>query len=152
MYFWNITKLEKDLKKGLSQKQDMKYLMALIIILMLGWSSYGGGIPNMYDYITGVIMFVYALVEILYLFKLNKWGKGENFLSRYLSVGLVCFVRSLVFIWLPLIILLSIVLALVYGLDQTLVESTFLDLVFIVLYSLWYIYIQAQSFKRINKK
>jgi len=40
MYFWNIKKLNKDLSKGLEQKEDFKYLLVyLVVSLSLLFSS-----------------------------------------------------------------------------------------------------------------
>jgi 4-amino-4-deoxy-L-arabinose transferase-like glycosyltransferase len=96
------------------------------------------------------VFIVFATVwEVLFLYKLNKSEKWKNFLSRYLSIGLVAFVRSLLFIALPLIILLILTVAI---LDPAYNEMNtwIVDVVFVVVYYVWYIFLQAQSFKRVN--
>lgn len=73
MYFWNINKLEKDLKKGLSEKENMKYLLAFMLIFILNMFPYSS--VNLYDYLIILFFIIFIIFEILYLFKINKYNK-----------------------------------------------------------------------------
>lgn len=147
MYFWNINKLEKDLKKGLSEKENMKYLLAFMLIFIPNMFPYSS--VNLYDYLIILFFIIFIIFEILYLFKINKYNKWKNFLSRYFAIGFVIFIRSLIFILLPLMVLSIIILWFLYW-ENIPEYTTLLDFIFIIIYSLWYLFLQVKSFKRIN--
>lgn len=147
MYFWNINKLEKDLKKGLSEKENMKYLLAFMLIFILNMFPYSS--VNLYDYLIILFFIIFIIFEILYLFKINKYNKWKNFLSRYFAIGFVIFIRSLIFLLLPLMVLSIIILWFLYW-ENIPEYTTLLDFIFIIIYSLWYLFLQVKSFKRIN--
>ena len=147
MYFWNINKLEKDLKKGLSEKENMKYLLAFMLIFIPNMFPYSS--VNLYDYLIILFFIIFIIFEILYLFKINKYNKWKNFLSRYFAIGFVIFIRSLIFLLLPLMVLSIIILWFLYW-ENIPEYTTLLDFIFIIIYSLWYLFLQVKSFKRIN--
>ena len=147
MYFWNINKLEKDLKKGLSEKENMKYLLAFMLIFILNMFPYSS--VNLYDYLIILFFIIFIIFEILYLFKINKYNKWKNFLSRYFAIGFVIFIRSLIFLLLPLMVLSIIIFWFLYW-ENIPEYTTLLDFIFIIIYSLWYLFLQVKSFKRIN--
>ena len=147
MYFWNINKLEKDLKKGLSEKENMKYLLAFMLIFILNMFPYSS--VNLYDYLIILFFIIFIIFEILYLFKINKYNKWKNFLSRYFAIGFVIFIRSLIFLLLPLMVLSIIILWFLYW-ENIPEYTTLLDFILIIIYSLWYLFLQVKSFKRIN--
>ncbi len=145
MYFWNINKLEKDLKKGISQKEDMKYLFAIMLIISL--ASFWYSSSNWYDFLISLFLLIFTAFEILLLFKINKSNKWKNFLSRYFAIWFVIFIRSLIIILLPLILLFFIIL-ITYWIKLD--GSSIFDLVLIIIYSIAYLFLQINSFKKIN--
>jgi len=148
MYFWNIKKLNKDLSKGLEQKEDFKYLLVyLVVSLSLLFSSTEWG---KYDMISSWIEFLFGVVMLFVLFRLNKWNNWKNFLSRYFSIWWVSFVRSLVFIVIPLIILMMVWIALIYW--ENIPEESGMDMVFfMVVYLLGYWYLNIKYWKELMR-
>ena len=148
MYFWDINKLEKDLKKWLSEKENMKYLLAIMIIFTLSMFQFVIK-PNIYDYLIALFFLFFTIFELIYLFKINKSDKGVNFLSRYLSIWFVILVRSIAFLLLPLLVLLVIWISVFYW-ENIPEHTTLFDLLFMVFYSLGYLFLEIKSFKKIN--
>ena len=148
MYFWNIKALEKDLKEWLPEKENMKYLMAYVILFTIGTIPIIVD-PNLYDYIISFSMIAFVIIEIILLYKVNKWDNGKNFLSRYLSISWVVLLRSLIFLMIPLFIVYIFIN--VYFLSNPDLESTNIsDIALNVFWVAWYLYMKIQSFKRIN--
>lgn len=148
MYFWNIQALEQDLKEWLSEKENMKYLMVYVVLFTIGTLPIITD-TNIYDYILSFYMIAFVIIEIILLYKVNKWNDGKNFLSRYFSIGWVLLLRSLVFIMIPLFIIYIFIN--VYFLSNPDLESTNVsDHALNAFYTIWYLYLQVQSFKRVN--
>jgi len=105
MYFWNIDKLKKDLiQKPLSEKEQFKYLLAMAIFVGFGM------IPfieiNMWDVYSALVAGITTIIGTYYLYKLNGGPNGKYILQRLLSLGWVMFIRWIVLIMFPVMLLL----------------------------------------------
>jgi hypothetical protein len=148
MYFWKISKLEEDLKKGLTEKEDVKYLLAISTLYAIGMVPMVLN-PNIYDYVLWFLMIVFVIIEIILLYRINEWENWKNFLSRYLSIGWVVLLRSFIFVMIPLLV--AYIFINIYFLWNPDLESANIsDVALSIFYPIWYLYMQIQSFKRIN--
>ena len=139
--------MEGDLKKGISEKESMKYFLVFSVFWALSAFNFIVENPGIYDYLSIVIITIFVAVEIFYLFTINKGDKWKDFLSRYFAVGFVVFIRSIVFVFLPLIIVCIILFSLIGFIPE---KTTVYDLVIMLIYLIAYLFLQVRSFKRIN--
>ncbi|MDQ7010001.1 MAG: hypothetical protein Q9M94_06960 [Candidatus Gracilibacteria bacterium] len=65
MYFWNVNKLNKDLVKGLEQKEDFKYIIIFTILSMSMLFIPNEG-NNIYDNISIGIEVFFGVGLLLY--------------------------------------------------------------------------------------
>ncbi len=138
MYIWKIEKLNQELIVGeLSQKEQMKYLVANTAIYSLAMIQYSN--PNTIDTWSGVLAGIIALVGVYFIYHCNGGACGRQLLIRYLSVGWIVFIRMFALLMLPSIIVL-------FALQETFMggvldESTTIDLIYLtaieVIYILW---------------
>lgn len=149
MYFWNIEKLNKDLKKGLTEKEDLKYLLAYILIgsTLLFMPTQ----LNIYGIISSAITVFINIIWIILFYRINWWANGKNFLSIYFSIWIVTLIRSTVFILLPLFIAFLFLIWIVYW-DNIPLEATIYDVIFYSLYMIFYVYLNLKYLKKLINK
>lgn len=149
MYFWSVKKLNKDLEVGLTEKENFKYLFAYILLGLIILF-----VPvdlNFYEIISAIMMVILTIIGLVLFYKINWWEKWKDLLSRYFAIGFVSFIRSLVFILLPLIILFWIVLWFVYW-ENIPLEATIYDVIFSSLYLIGFIFLNIKYLKNLVKK
>ena len=100
MYFWKIEELKKDLVSDeMPQLEQLKYLLAFWITAPLLDLEFLGSNPL--NIIFETLMAIMALAGIVFAYRANGGPKGLNFLSRYLSVSWVTFVRIVLVFSIP---------------------------------------------------
>lgn len=134
MYFWNIKKLKKDLKKGLSQKQQFSYLIASTIILSLTMTPWGE--PGIWDVYLSLVISAITILGTVKMYVINGGSKGKDFLPRLISLGWVVSIRWAVLVLLPLSILFSVLVVELLGVPEELgvIDISFIGLLYIVFY------------------
>ena len=96
MYLWDINGLSNELVAGdLSESQKFRYLFASSVLYSLAAIQYST--PNEIDTWSGVITSFVTLIGLFYIYKVNGGEKGKNFLTRYLSISWVVFIRCLLY-------------------------------------------------------
>lgn len=144
MYFWNIKKLKKDLKKGLSQQQQFAYLLASTITLsisMIPWNN-----TEAWEVYFAIVMGVITVLGTMQMYLINRGSKGRDFLPRLVSLGWVVSIRWVVLVLIPLSLLFGIALELFVGVPE---EPGILDLSFFSLLYVWFFWMLGQQFKEV---
>lgn len=108
MYFWKINKLKEEIHAG--SVNEFSYLLYLLVPMVLEyflfdiydlWSG-----PKEYDFweqSSSVISAAVLIIGLLAMFYLNGGKSGNNFITKYFSIGFVGGIRYVVFT-LPIVI------------------------------------------------
>lgn len=149
MYIWKIDKLTEELKTGIGDKEDFKYLFVYSLLGMsLLFNTFGGTVV---DYIVTFITIIGSLAMLVYLYSVNGWENGKNYLSRYISTSVVVFFRSIVIVFIPLFITMAISAGVVWTYFD-IKDGTLFIIPATVIYMAWVFYLQAKYFKAIQEK
>ena len=101
MYIWSLNKLKAELlSSGLSVKLDVTYLLLVLTCVSAAFVA----VPahNFWSAVYGVTVVGSILAGVLIAYSCNGGAAGRDFLSRFLSVTVVCGVRWLVMFVAPL--------------------------------------------------
>ena len=109
MYFWNIEKLKQTINNGgLSESAQFIYLLIWIILSILAQATYIGDNFNDIKY-SFAIDLIFSVLGIIYLYKCNGGSKGNRFVEKYFSIGLVVSIRWFIFVLLPMALIVLVV-------------------------------------------
>lgn len=149
MYFWNINKLNKKLEKGLSEKENLQYFLVMTLIwataLFTPFSMW------FYEILSWAAVVILTVLLIVVFYNVNGWNSGKDFLSRYFAIGFVAFIRSIPLVLIPLIIIYWIILGFIFG-ENVPTTVTKHDIIFTILYSLGYLYLNIKYLKQLLNK
>ncbi len=154
MYFVSLKKLEADLKIGLTEKENAKYLLGnmflwalMIFVYEFAWID--TSLYNYYNYIISFIYLIFPIFIIVYTFSLNWWEKWNNFLSRFSSIYFVAWIRIILLAILLIIpvIILDYILFPWNELQKMTYISFSLEMLILILYTVCI----RKSFKRLNQ-
>jgi hypothetical protein len=147
MYFWRIEKLKQGLAAGpLPTIEQFKYLLALTILIGLAAIPFERN--NSFDVLSGIIGVPIMGLGTYYVYRLNGGASGERLLDRYMSLGWVVFIRFIVLLLLPTIIVLIVA----YELFAEIPEETGLtEVVVMVLLSVVYYYVLGRHFRDLKE-
>lgn len=149
MYYWNISALEKTLKKGhLTETAKFKYTLLSTILFSLSVLIYQLMPSNIWDIYMTFVSTAFMIGGLYVAYRLNGGSKGKDFLERLVSIYLVVFVRWFVLILLPGMVIYTILLAVFIPEIPT--ESSWVDLVFTTVLLLIYTLMLLASFKRLK--
>lgn len=134
MYFFSIDSLKSDLAHGeLNQSEDMKYVVATLILYTLGTMPVEA--PNTLDYLSSFIGAVIVLIGSLFCYWSNGGRTGEDFLRKYLSISWVVGVR----LGLAVLFLLFLVSIFIGAMSVNIsYQTTPIDLTLMTLLSVFY--------------
>lgn len=148
MYIWNIDKLGERLISGkLEESEAIKYLMAYTVLTSLSMIHYSSS--NQYDIFVGVACSFIAIFGLLFIYKCNGGRNGGNFMDRYFSIGWVIFIRFLVLLLIPLLVIFFILQEVYMGGVPE--ETTALDAVLILALEVIYIFWVARHINYVAK-
>lgn len=134
MYWKNITALKELLKQGeLPQKMQMWYLLITIGLYALfgELSTYftSNSNPDYLDYIGSISYILILAFSIIYSYIANGKESGKYFTQRYISISFVVTFRYVVLIFIPLVLSIVIVSAImeeIYGVNFF---DTYIDII-----------------------
>lgn len=114
MYIWKIDKLKEELIAGeLSEREKFKYLAVSVMLYGLAMIRFSN--PNHVDTWSGVGAAIITIAGLFFIYKCNGGDNGKEFLIRYLSISLVIFIRILVLLMIPSLIVLMVVQEIYFG-------------------------------------
>jgi len=136
MYFWKIESLKKDIVDGsFTDKELIPYVLIYAGLYAVGMELTGYlpyEDPNIWAYVLSTLNVLIPIVGTFYAYKCNGGGNGENFASKYFSIGFVVGIRFLVFL-IPFITLLFIYWMIRFG-EQEELPTTYIE---VTLFSTW---------------
>jgi hypothetical protein len=99
MYYWKISSLKEEIRKGALQEKD-KFLYALIYIILSAVGVEAVALlpaekVNVWDVIDSILNVAVVTVGTIFAFKANGGSKGVDFLGRYFSISFVVAIRFL---------------------------------------------------------
>ncbi len=105
MYFWKVESLKKNIVDGsFTDKELIPYLVISIglyalLIEVSGYLSYEyvNIDVNIWSYVMSGLNILIPVAGTIYTYKCNGGGNGENFASKYISIGFVVLIRFLVY-------------------------------------------------------
>jgi len=147
MYFWDIESLKEDIRRGeFTDKELMPYIVLSVVLYILG-TEFTAYFPyeniNIWTYLLSILNILIPLGGTLYVYKKNGGAKGNNFASKYISIGLVVGFRFLVYLVL-VIMLLIIYWYFSFGEQEEEMPTTFVE---VALSSSWYVLLYYQIAK-----
>ncbi len=154
MYFWKIDKLKDDLKIGiLTQKDEFLYALLWVIfyqlsIVVISYDNIDSS-NNKYDSISLIIDSILSALGIYYIYIKNGASSGKDFIKRYFSLSLVASIRVMVFS-LPLMIIIAILRVVADDMSIS-VSANLVDIVFMFILNIIYIYLVAKHISDIAK-
>lgn len=92
MYLWNVEKISHDLRSGaVSQKEQMKYLLVLLVVLSvisyLGQYTVPPGGRNIFDFVMVVASMVISFAGVWWCYRANGGSDGKDFLLRFVCLS-----------------------------------------------------------------
>ncbi len=153
MYFWKINDLRRDLiEKPLSEKDQLKYLLAYTILVSLALMIYTVTKYNAWNIYYSIIGMIIEIIGIIYIYKINGGSKGEYILQRYFSLGWVVAIRWSVLIVLPTLIVYYTVLGIYYLRSGVTGSTTVYDGIVFSLIELIYFWLLGRHVKKVSLK
>jgi len=149
MYFWKIESLKKDIVGGsFTDKELIPY-----VVLFTGLYSIGieitGYLPyediNIWTYVMSAMNVLIPVIGTIYAYLRNGGSIGENFASKYFSIGFVISIRFLVYL-IPLVVVMIIYWEIMFG-EQEELPTTFIE---VILFSAWYVLLYYRMAKHIG--
>ena len=105
MYIWKIHKLNEELISGnIAEREVFKYLVACSILYALLMIQYPNS--NSLDTWSGVICGIVRIIGLFFIYKCNGGDNGKDFLTRYLAISWVVFIRMLVLLIIPTVVVI----------------------------------------------
>ena len=108
MYIWSLKNLKTQLLgPGLSSRQDLAYLLVVLTCVSAAFVS----VPthNIWSAVYGVTVVGSVLTGVITGYRCNGGASGQDFLSRFLSVTVVCSARWVVMFVAPLTVLAVVI-------------------------------------------
>lgn len=155
MYFWNIEKLKQLLaERKFSDKDTFPYFFALSVLTVLATVPFFEN--NGWDVFNAFLSGFITLFGTWYLYRVNGGSRGVDFFARYFSIAWVVFMRQLVFVFLPVIIvwILLFVIVLSYGDSKNILfqGANFLDSVTVFFLEGIYLWMMARHMRDVTKR
>lgn len=101
MYLWKVDRLADELGNNqISQKEEFKYTLAftLLGVLLMGMAAFGAGaVPPWLMATDLAIMLVITGAGIMYCYNRNQASDNQDFIVRFICLGLPVTVRITVF-------------------------------------------------------
>ena len=118
MYFWNTKKLVEDFKNDdVSQKEAMKYLIAISLFMVLGTflselfpSDELSDKESMYLYIEYLLITLITIIGVYLCYEKNEKVDSKNFIERFVCFALPIGIKSFL-----LILTIFIGMAIIHG-------------------------------------
>lgn len=137
MYFWKIELLKKDIVEGsFTDKELIPYIVLYAGLYAFSMET-SGYLPykdaNIWTYILSILNVLIPIVGTIYAYKCNNSGNGENFASKYFSIGFVVGIRFLVYL-IPLMALMIVYWVVILEEQEELLTTP----VEVILFSAWY--------------
>ncbi|MBA2875435.1 hypothetical protein [Thermaerobacillus caldiproteolyticus] len=100
MYFWNVKALAEELmQKKITPQKKMQYLLAFILVETISVElSYWLGIyskANIYDVLYSFFSIAINFLGVIFCYKANKRGDNQDFIERFVCIGLPISIRIL---------------------------------------------------------
>ena len=149
MYFWKIESLKEDIANGsFTDKELIPYVVLYVCLYAVGieiaaYSPYED--INIWTYVLSILNVVIPIVGTIYAYQKNGGGSGNNFASKYISIGFVVVVRFLVYL-IPVMIFMIIYWTIKYG-DQVELPTSIVE---VIAFSSWYALIYFRVGKHIG--
>lgn len=144
MYFWNIRALKDQLSQGpLPQKDAFQYILAMELLYTFAASPmfFVGGEANIWDFVDGVTMVLLTLIGVRWFYQYNGGALGKHFLSRYVSLSWVFFIRYFT-VALPLVLLFYGGIGSLFGYSWDDMITTPMDIIVnTVIFLLYYVFL-----------
>ena len=149
MYLWKIESLKKDIVDGsFTDKQLIPYMVLYAGLYALG-IEITGYLPykdiNNWTYALSALNVFIPIAGTIYAYKRNGGGDGENFASKYFSIGFVVGVRFIIYL-IPLMVLMIVYWVIVFG-EQEKLTTTFVE---VFLFATWHALLYFQIAKHIG--
>lgn len=100
MYLWKVDRVASDLGNGqVSQNEEFKYVLAFSLIGMLGTAMAAAGASTVPGWLRAVdlaVMIVITVAGVFYCYYRNQASDNQDFLRRFLCLGVPVAVRILV--------------------------------------------------------
>lgn len=113
MYFWKLTPLKQELReKGLSQREQLGYLVAHVMVNSLGSLSFAP--PGRIAVAGSAVALVVYIGGLTYAYRRNGGNEGRDFLAKVLSLGWVIQIQMIAWfltILIPLNLLIGLLSA-----------------------------------------
>ena len=149
MYFWKIESLKQDIRVGsFTDKNLIPYVvlyagLCAIAVEMTGYMPYED--VSVWTYVLSMLNVLIPIAGTIYAYRCNGGANGENFASKYFSIGFVIGIRFLVYL-IPLMVLMITYWVIVFG-DQEELPTTFAE---VVVFSFWYALLYFRMAKHIG--
>lgn len=150
MYFWKVESLKKDIVGGsFTDKELIPYVVLCaglyaLDIEVTGYLPYED--VNILTYVMSALNVLIPILGTIYAYKCNGGSNGENFASKYFSIGFVISIRFLVYS-VPLIVLMIFYWEIMFG-EQEELPTTFVE---VILFSAWYALLYFRVAKHISE-
>lgn len=122
IYFWNISRLKSDLAgRGISKKQTLTYLICILLVQIASWVlAYSEDmVINLWDKIDMSGFSLFLIIGAIYSYHENGGGKGNNFMSRYVSLAWVFGIQYFIMIVMPSSLIFYLAVSMFAGLPET---------------------------------
>ena len=136
----------EDLKKGLNEQENFNYFLAYTAIGLIALFIPVG--LSMFEVLNSFINAILTILLIIFFYKVNGWSNWKNFLSRFIAIGFVALIRSIILILLPLILIFIIILWIVYQ-GNIPTQPTLFDSIFTLLYLGGYFFLNIRYLKEL---
>ncbi|MBU2869182.1 hypothetical protein [Colwellia sp. E2M01] len=147
MHIWKVSPLIEELKtNGLSQKEQLKYFLTYSILMVLATDPllYFDFEYVVFDAIDSVVVTAITIIGILYCYKINEEADGNDFILRFITLGLPITMRFIV-----LVIIVSFVYYFfIDSSDPEVITTTLIDVVLSAIFMSAYYYYFATKLKK----
>ncbi|MFZ2631327.1 MAG: hypothetical protein WA081_09425 [Desulfosalsimonadaceae bacterium] len=109
MYFIKYQSLKEKLReRALTDREALPYFIIFLTLMALASSFSTSDEMNKWDYISGVVSLIISIGGVLYAYFQNGGPDGYDFIQKYVVLGWVITIRSILF-FIPVIIILFII-------------------------------------------
>lgn len=149
MYFWKIESLKQEIKSGSFTDKELIPYVALYAGLYAIGIEFAAYMPyedvTVWTYVLSVLNVAIPVVGTIYAYTCNGGANGENFASKYFSIGFVIGIRFLAYL-IPAMSVLFTYWVIVFG-EQEQLPTTFVE---VMLFSAWYGLLYVRMAKHIG--
>ena len=101
VYFWRLERLKQDLIAGtVSERSSLSYLLWFVGVTTALYAIPLGEL-NVWDHVDSIVVVLGFLLGTLYLYRCNLGDSGDDFLTRFVSLGWVFSIRFTVLTAIP---------------------------------------------------